>query len=304
LARDYGVVAEPNVSSLLARSDIDAVIIGSPHSEHATNAVEAAQRGKHILLDKPMATSVEECDRILDAVRQASVTLMMGFSQRFRTCNIAAHRLIRQGEIGRVTMILERSLSCGGLASLPPWQSKPENVGTLLGHAIHNIDRIRWLTGQEIVNVAAQVQRELPSGNEVSTMALFGLSGGAMASLWASWALPKPGFPHSEFSAWIVGEGGLLDLDAYGILRLGRGTSWTVVAEQAPVDWKGKGMLDANRLESYRMQGQELINSIREGRQPSATGEDGRAAVQVAVAAYQSAAEGRTIALTVKDDAK
>lgn len=72
---------------------------------------------------------------------------------------------------------------------------------------------------------------------------------------------------------------------------------WTVVATQEPIDWKGKGMLDPVRLEAYRVQHQEFINSICEGRQPSVTGHDGRAAVEIALAVYRSAADGVTVRL-------
>lgn len=297
LAAEYDVDCEPMVETLLARPDIHAVLISTPHSEHAWQAIAAARCGKHILLDKPMATSVADCDRILEAVARTGVNLMIMYGQRFRTCNIEARRLIREGAIGRVRMILELILAGGGLASLPPWQSRPENFGPFLAHAVHNIDRIRWLTGCEITSVAAHVQRDPNSGNEVSTMALLGLTGGAMATLWESWDVPAPGFPRSGSGAWIVGETGNLDLDAYGQLRLGRGGEWTVVAEQAPIDWKGQGMLSPVRMRAYQLQHQEFIDSILEGRQPSATGADGRAAVEVAEAAYLSAAEGRTVML-------
>ena len=118
LAQDYGVVAEPSVSALIARHDIDAVLISTPHAEHTRQAVEAAEHGKHILLDKPMATSVADCDRILAATRKAGVKIMIMFGQRFRVCNIEARRLIREGAIGDVKMVLELILASGGLKSL------------------------------------------------------------------------------------------------------------------------------------------------------------------------------------------
>jgi predicted dehydrogenase len=300
LANDYHTACEPSPSQLLARRDIDAVMIHSPHSAHASQAIEAAAHGKHVFLDKPMATSVAECDRIIEAARHAGVNLMIAFGQRFRICNIMAHQIIRKGEIGSVKMIHERMLNTGGLRSLPAWQSRPENLGTLFAHAVHNIDRIRWLTGAEIVSVAAQLQRDAASGNESSAMALLGLSDGSMATLWESWDIPDPCFPGSACGAWIAGEAGNLDLDAYGQLRLGKEGRWQVIAEQAPIDWKGKGMLDAVRIESYRLQGEEFLSSIREGRAPSVTGEDGRAAVEVALAAYQSAAEGKVTYLKAR----
>lgn len=297
LAADYGVPAEPSVEALLARRDIDAVFLSTPHSQHAAQAIAVAQAGKHILLDKPMGTSVEECDRILQAARAAKVKLMIMFGQRFRLINREAHRLIREGVIGRVTMIHGFTLNPGGLASLPTWQSRPENRGSFFAHGVHNIDQVRWFTEDDVTTVSARIQLDQPSGNEVSTMAVLGLRNGAMASLWVSWAVPAPGFPHSGFSAQVVGETGILDLDAYGTLRFGRNGEWTTVAEQPPIDWKGKGMLDPARMEAYARQGQEFLDSIREDRDPSVTGEDGRAAVAIALAAYESSQNQTTIHL-------
>jgi predicted dehydrogenase len=297
LAAEYHVESEPSVEGLIRRSDIDAVFISTPHAAHAAEALAAAEAGKHLLIDKPMATSVEDCDRVLSAARTRNLKVMIMFGQRFRTCNIEAHRLVREGAIGKVRMIQEQMLASGGLASLPAWQSLPENVGIFLGHAVHNIDRIRWITGAEVASVSAQIQRDPKSGNEVSTMALLSLTNGAMAALWASWSIAAPGFPRTASGAFIAGETGNLDLDAYGELRLGNDNRWTVAAKQEPIDWAGEGMLSPVRMKAYQLQDQEFVDSILEDRAPSVTGEDGRAAVEVAVAAYRSAAEGRTIQL-------
>jgi predicted dehydrogenase len=297
LAADYQADHELDVEALLKRKDIDAVLISTPHAAHAGEALAAARAGKHILIDKPMATSVADCDRILKAARASRVNVMIMFGQRFRVCNMEAYRVVREGVIGKVRMIQEQILASGGLASLPPWQSLPENYGIFLGHAVHNIDRIRWISGAEVASVSAQVQRDPKTGNEVSTMALLSLTNGAMATLWASWDIPAQGFPRSTSSALIAGETGNLDLDAYGELRLGKDKTWKVIAEQEPIDWAGQGALSPVRMKAYQLQHQEFVNSILENRTPSVTGEDGRAAVEVATTAYQSAAEGRTIHL-------
>lgn len=295
LAAEYGMAGEPSVEALLARPDVEAVMISTPHAAHAVQAIAAARAGKHILLDKPMATTLEDCDHILESVRGAGVRLMIMFGQRFRDCNLEAHRLVHAGAIGRVRMMQEQILATGGLASLPAWQSLPGNLGILLGHAVHNIDRIRWISGEEIVSVSAQVQRDPATNNEVSSMVLLGLTNGAMATLWASWAIASPAFPHTASRSLIAGETGNLDCDAYGELRLGQGSEWKVMAVQPPIDWAGEGALSQVRMEAYRRQHQEFLDAVRENREPSVTGEDGRAAVQVALGAYQSAAEGRVI---------
>jgi predicted dehydrogenase len=141
------------------------------------------------------------------------------------------------------------------------------------------------------------VQHDPTTGNEVSTLALLTLTSGAMATIWSSWDVVAPVFPGSASGAWISGMTGNLDLDAYGQLRLGANGTWTVVAEQEPIDWKGEGMLSRVRMQAYQMQHQEFVDSILEGREPSVTGEDGRAAVAVAEAAYESARLGQTILL-------
>lgn len=295
VAQDYGIPAEADLQALLDRRDVDVVMISTPHAAHAQQAIAAAEAGKHILLDKPMATSVADCDRILAAVKKAGVRLMIMFGQRFRDCNIEAHRLVRSGAIGQITMIQEMQLAGGGLASLPSWQALPENVGILIGHGVHNIDRIRWITGAEVCSVSAQVQRDPEMGVELSSMVQMRLTSGAMATLWASWSIASPAFPHTNSRSLIVGTGGNLDLDAYGELRLGRGKEWAIAAVQPPIDWAGQGALSPVRMEAYRRQHQEFIDAVLENREPSVTGEDGKAAVAVAEAAYQSAAEGRVI---------
>lgn len=300
LAAEYGVASSSDLRALLERSDVDAVMISTPHAAHASEAVAAAEAGKHVLLDKPMATSVEDCDRIIAAAERSGVKVMIMFGQRFRDCNIAAHRLVREGAIGKVRMIEERLLASGGLASLPGWQSLPENVGIFLGHAVHNIDRVRWITGSEVSSVSAQMQRGPESGNEVSTMALLSLRDGTMASVWASWDIATPAFPRSASAALIAGRDGNLDLDAYGELRLGKGSVWEVVTRQAPIDWAGEGALSPVRMEAYRRQHQEFIDAILQDREPAATAKDGRAAVEVAMAAYQSARLGKVIHLPLK----
>jgi phthalate 4,5-cis-dihydrodiol dehydrogenase len=222
LAADYGVAYDRDVDTLVSRDDIDAVFISTPHNQHAAQAIAAANAGKHILLDKPMTPSVAECNEILDAARRKQVNLMIMFGQRFRLVNQEAYRLIREGAIGRLQAISSYALNSGGLASLPPWQSLPENLGTFFGHGVHNIDQVRWFTGDKVETVAACVQRKAPSGNEVSTMAVLGLRNGVMANVWVSWTIPSPNFPHSAFSARVVGDRGILELDAYGTLRFGR----------------------------------------------------------------------------------
>jgi predicted dehydrogenase len=302
LAAEYQVEVEASVNALLERDDIQAVIIAAPHAQHAHYAVLAAQHGKHVLVEKPMATTVKECDAMINACRKAEVNLMVAQTQRYRWCNVQARQLIQEGRIGKVLMIRETQMGTLGLAGFPKWQSEVSNVGLLIGHGIHNLDRMRWMTGSEVKSVHARVgSLRVPSSIDLSTMALMTFESGAVASLWFSWECPPPGFPHTEFHAWIMGEKGLLDLDAYGKLQLGVGDKWEVVYEQPPIDYRGN-MLAPARMQTYQQQNQEFINSIRERRRPAIPGEDGRAAVEIAEAAYQSGRSGQPVSLPLESE--
>lgn len=299
LASDYGIAHDASLEAMLARKEIQAVFIATPHHVHAEQAIAAAKAGKHVMLEKPMACTVADCDAIIAACKSAGVWCSIAFSQRTRRCNIKAKQLIDEGRIGRVLQIQEMALLATGLAGLPKWQSDPANLGTLFGHAIHNFDRIRWLTGQEIRTVYAKCGSIEPEVKvEGTSSVLMTLADGAVATLCASFQVPKPSFPRAQFSVWIIGEKGLMDVDAYGELRLATDGEWKTVETQPPIDWQGKGFLDPVRLESYTLQCQDFVDAVIQRRSPAITGWDGRQAVAAALASYESSRSGKEVKLS------
>ncbi|MDD8014299.1 MAG: Gfo/Idh/MocA family oxidoreductase [Acidobacteriota bacterium] len=298
VAAKYGIGWEKTVEALVARDDIDGVFIETPHFLHGEQALTAIRAGKHVMIEKPMAHTVELCDRIIEEGRRNGVLVSTVFSQRSRVCNLKAKELIDKGEIGKVRQLFEFHLLAGGLVKFPKWQSSRENLGILFGHAIHCLDRIRWLTGAEYATVYSKCFSLDPSAVvEGTTMALMTMTDGTTVSLWSSGELPPPPFPRREFSVMIVGEKGLMDVDAYGDLLINTSGKWEVAEKQPPVDWAGKGFLDPVRLQSFTRHAQGFIDAIHEHRQPPVTGWDGRQAVAAALAAYESAGSGREILL-------
>jgi len=298
LAKDYGIALEDSVDALVARDDIGAVFVATPHHVHAEQSIAAARAGKHVLIEKPMACSVSDCDAILAACKDAGVRSSISFSQRTRKCCRKAKELIDAGTIGKIRQFQSFALCPTSLDGLPAWQSNPENLGTLFGHAIHNFDQIRWYTGAEIKTVCAKCTSIEGASIEGSSMVLMSLSDGSTASLWSSFELAKPSFPRTQMGAWIMGDKGLIDLDAYGELRVATDGEWKVVEVQEPIDWAGKGYLDPVRLESYTLQCQRFIDAVTAGREPPVTGWDGRQAVAAALAAYESSKTGKEIVLS------
>ncbi len=138
---------------VLDMDTVDAVIIATPTKYHCEIAVEAAGRGKHILCEKPMAMTVEECNRMDEAARIHGVTLQVAFMRRFDASFVEAKRLIDAGEIGDVVMV--RSNTRG--PSIPkPWMYDiSKSNGPLAEVCSHDIDSLRWFTGADFKTVFA-----------------------------------------------------------------------------------------------------------------------------------------------------
>jgi predicted dehydrogenase len=296
VSAQYGISCAKSLEELLAREDIAAVFIETPHHLHGEQALAAIAAGKHVMIEKPMARTVELCDEIIRSSKERGVFCSIVFSQRCRKCNFKAKELIDRGAIGRVRQIVEYHLLAGGLVKFPKWQSDRENLGILFGHAIHSFDRVRWLTGAEVATVYAKcTSMAADAVVEGTSMVLMTMADGTAVTLWSSGELPPPSFPRREFSAMIVGERGLMDLDAYGELLINTSGKWEVAERQEPVDWAGKGFLDPVRLQSFTRHAQGFVDAIREKRQPPVTGWDGRQAVAAVLAAYESSRTGREI---------
>jgi len=298
LAQDYGVRCFASYKELAVSDDIDLICVGTPHAQHAEHALAAARAGKHLLIDKPMCTRVEDCDAILDVCRAKGLHCGVTFTQRNRIGFVKAKERLDSGALGRVLHIRTYQVVPAGMNVVPKWQMKPENIGLLFGHGIHNFDAIRALTGQEIASVFAKCRTFSGAPVEGTSDVLVTMRDGSTHYIFCSFEVPKPGFPRSEMGTRVVCERGLLDLDPYKETRMSfDGGDWETIAVQPPIDWAGQGFLDPVRLDSYARCLQDLVNGIREGRPAAVTGWDGRQAVAAALAAYESSCTGREVFL-------
>ena len=132
---------------------VDAVVVATPSALHCEIVVAAAQAGKHVLCEKPMAMNAAECDRMLDAIEQAGVTLQIGFMRRFDAGFVAAKQRVDAGEIGRVVSV--KSLTHGPTIPKPWMYDIRKSNGPLSEVNSHDIDTVRWLSGSEFDEVYA-----------------------------------------------------------------------------------------------------------------------------------------------------
>jgi len=297
LASDFSTTFYPSPNALAASEEVDAVVIATPHSFHHEHALLCAGTGKHVLIEKPMATSAKDCSEIIAGFRSRRLCLMVAFTQRFRQSNVRAFDIIHQGTIGKVLMVQEYALLPNGLQAYPGWQQQPDNLGILFGYGIHNIDKLRWFLQDEVESLSATLHRS-KGGIETSSMTTLRWTGGALTHIWSSVDLPSPGFESTAFRSQIVGDKGLLDVDGYGKVQISlQGEPWKTLFVQPPIDWRGAGMFSEARMGSFNAQNQAFVDSVLAGTEPPVTGADGLQAVKIALAAYESADTHQTIHL-------
>jgi UDP-N-acetylglucosamine 3-dehydrogenase len=174
---------------LLADPDIKAVSIVTHVADHAEPAIAALRAGKHVLLEKPMARTVAECDRISAAAEKAGRLLMVGHICRFNPRYAAVRERIAAGELGRiVSMYARRNISAARSESVLA------NIGPLMGDGIHDTDLMLWMSGDRIQSVYAQTLSVRGLKNPDLGWAMYRFESGAIGVIENVWFLP-PGTP-------------------------------------------------------------------------------------------------------------
>ena len=297
LAADYGAAFEGSYESLLTRSDVDAVLIATPHADHCAQVLAAAAAGKHVLVEKPMATSVADCTRMIEACERAGVRLQVIQTQRFRGAISRTRQLVADGAIGTVRMFEGRSLFTDYVVDQSPWAGEAEQGGAFLDTGVHFFDIMRFVLGVEAESIFATVKTfgDVPYRG-LNAMSQVQFAGGVVAQHWMSYQMPSPSLSNSQHRYIVVGETGAIDVDAYGKVQVARDGEWRTVWEQPPIDYINRP-LDPVRLEAFFSQTQAFVDDVLDGRPDTVSGADGRAAVALVLAAVESSCTGLPVKL-------
>lgn len=271
-----------SLDDLLATGGVDALSICVPHHLHRDAVEQACDAGVHVLLEKPIANTLEDADAILDRAAEAGIVLMLGFVHRFRSEVLHAKRVLDDGAIGEPFSLLDRFCSLGG--PHPPawvWDRTSAGGGVLMYGGIHAVDRLRWLLGREVLAVTARAHEVYGFGDvEDGLVALLDLEGGATAMLFEH----SP--PFGRPGGWATEVFGTL-----GAVRI-QTSAWVEVTTAA-----GTERVDAADELHFDREIAEFVSAVAEGRKPFVPGEAGRASLAVALAAYASAESGATVAV-------
>ena len=289
-------------------------MITTPHHVHVSEALAAIETGKHVLVEKPLATTIADCDRILEAGARRGVVVAVGYHQRFRVNNRSARELIRAGDIGRllafqISMPLPISAMQADSGFGPSWRwwNDPESLGHIINGGPHAIDLLRWFFGSEVAAVSAFCRTfsdNVPV--ERTTVALVELSAGAVGTVFSTCELPPPNFPGEEFRLRFMGDRALIDLDPYGELRIndgGPGGGWRTVSVQPPVGHLASAtILNPIRMQSFSDQLRAFAHAVQGEPLVAGTGEDGRAGVAACLAMLEASRTGRVVRLDGRSD--
>jgi UDP-N-acetyl-2-amino-2-deoxyglucuronate dehydrogenase len=288
-----------DVDELLAREDIDAVAIMTPSGLHASQALAALARGKHVLVEKPIALSVRDADAVIDEGRKRGLTVATVSQRRFEPGMVALQAAVASGAFGTISLILTEGIYHRPQAyyNSAAWRGTIAlDGGVLMNQAIHMIDLIRWLGGP-VRSVSAHVATrthamEAEDTASVSLLFATGALGVIVATTSATPEFPPELRVYGDAGhARIAGEAAV-EWDVPGIPApaAAEPADPATATPGATATW---GTTAAGYIRQYT----DFVAAIREARPPAVTGDDGRNAVEIVTAAYESSRTGRAVEL-------
>lgn len=288
-----------NYESLFADGSIDAVCIATPDHLHLEIASAAVRAGKHLLVEKPLATTVEEAEVIADLARQAKVKLMVNFHHRWHPALWGAWESIRNNRIGEPHLLALRWNHRIDLPTRAILWTAQSSVGWYAGS--HAVDAARWLTRDEVIRVYAASGMGVLDSLQVHTpdffTAILEFSRGAVATIETCWTLPHSAPSQSDIRGQIIGTEGVLYFDEshhrmlerYERVNVTQSTAYPDVAEAPSVQGQPVGYA----LESVRA----FALAVARDEPPPVTAADGVAAARIVAAIHQSARTKQPVVL-------
>jgi UDP-N-acetyl-2-amino-2-deoxyglucuronate dehydrogenase len=289
LGTTLGVPWHDDLAALLARPDVEAVTICAPSGLHGEIGIAAARAGKHVIVEKPVETTLEKIDALVAACRQAGVRLSVISQYRFHGGMRGIHDAARAGRFGRLTLGIASTKWYRGpeYFASAPWRGtvRLDGGGCLMNQGLHAVDLLLAVFGRPVRVRGYATTRCHRIETEDAAAGVIEFEGGAIGVLEASTAA-YPGVPAK---IEIMGDAGSaiweLGASEYRLWECADGTPAPAI-EVLP--WEA----------FHGLQFADFVGAIRSEREPAVTAADGRRAVETILALYRSSAEGRAVELT------
>ncbi|QDP41651.1 Gfo/Idh/MocA family protein [Radiobacillus deserti] len=271
---------------LIQNNDVDMISVCTPNYLHAPVSIAALNAGKHVLCEKPMATSEAEAKDMIAASEKSGKKLMIGHNQRFVPSHQKAKELIANGELGRIYSF-RTAFGHGGpegwsADGKKSWFFKKEEafIGALGDLGVHKADLLRYILGEEVKEVASFVEGNAKQNSTVddNAVALLRTESGIIGTLAASWAYVSS----EDNSTVIYGE--------HGIMRLEEDPVYSMIIQYkdgSTVNYQ-LGQIQTNENQSNSGVIDHFVSSVQNDEQPLITGEEGWKSLQVIIAALEA----------------
>lgn len=271
VAERFNVRAYANVGKLLRRKDVEAVSICAWSTSLAKEALKALKAGKHVLVEKPMATSTRQAERLLETAEKGGLHLTVGFLMRF----IPGVRHIKEAIENRTI----GNLVCATAKRVSQWPERIGDVGVVKDIAIHDIDVIRYLFNEDPIAVYAKTGSMRHKKFEDYAQIMLTFEGGKSGFIESNWLTP-----YKTRTLIVTGSKAIMKLDYITQELMIEDAKETV---QPRYPWR----------EPLKLELRHFANCVLKREEPIITGVDGYKALQIAEAALKSSAKGKVIKL-------
>jgi UDP-N-acetylglucosamine 3-dehydrogenase len=269
VAEQYKVDAYTDSRKLLRRKDIQAVSICTWTTAHAIEATRAIRAGKHVLVEKPIASTVPEAKRIVNLAERRNVRLMVGFIERFNPGVQAVKKIVDRDEIGMLVSATSRRVS--------EWPERIGDVGVVKDTAIHDIDVMRYIFDEDPTTVFAKIGNLRHTKYEDYAQIMLTFEGGKTAFIEANWLTP-----YKTRSLQVTGSRAILNLN--------------YLTQELTVETAGQSTTPRHAWqEPLKLELEHFANCILHYRTPTVTGTDGLKALQIAEAVFRSSKQNKTV---------
>ena len=280
-----GAAGDPDPLDMIGSAEIDAVVIAAPTTAHAALTLAAIERGLPVLVEKPLAATVEEGIELVTAAHARGIPLQVGHVERFNPAVLELGRRLAHGWVGTLYSITSRRAG--------PFPARIRDVGVTIDLATHDADILSWVAGERPTRVYAELAQRHHASNEDLLFGLLHFPSGATGMLDVNWLTPAK---RRQLS--VVGESGMFELD-YLTQRLTFTSadigSPTIIDGYATTFEGNVVVIDVASREPLAAELDAFLAVARSGGRPVVNGDDGLWALAIASSLLQAAAEGTPV---------
>ena len=271
LAKQYNTKFFSTLEEIFQSEEVDAVTIASPTSTHAEIALKAIENGKHVLIEKPMTSNMEEAERIIDAEKGSNLVVSVGFIERFNPIVSRSDTLIEKKELGNLVLISARRLG-------PYWPERLKDVDVIRDVSIHDIDIFRHLIAKDPISLYARGGKLRHAYLDYAEI-LLDFGEGLTGFIESNYLTP-----HKLRKLMLTCEKGIVEADYISQEYLIEDHEWV---KQHKIPWK----------EPLKAEMMSFVNSCLENKKPEVSSSDGLKALKIALASIESVSSHKVIEL-------